>query len=384
MLTKVLFFIGSRANISSASPILQRMNVDPEIEVKVILSNSAVLDKYGEVEHQLNFLPAAAIRRVNNIIMGDVPSTMSKTFGLTAVDCAGLFEIEEPDWVFIIGDRYEMLAATSAAALMNIRVAHSMGGEITGTIDESIRHAITKLSHLHFAANEDAKQRIIKLGEDPAYVLNSGCPRVDFVSKVLNDKKFTAQEILNAHDGVGARIDSEKFVLVSQHAVTTEYHKQRKHINETLLALSKIEFPIVMLWPNVDSGSDIISREIRKQREAGGLVNFHFISNLPAEEYTILLNECACLVGNSSSGIREAAYLGTPVVNVGSRQNARLRGVNVIDVDNDCQKILRAIKHQINHGKYERDTIYGDGNASVQICEQLKKQRPSLQKTIYE
>ena len=382
MSTRVLFFIGSRANISSASPILRCMHDDDEIEVKVILSNSAVLDKFGEVEHQIKFLPKETISSVNNVIMGDIPSTMSKTFGLTALDCASLFEREKPDWVFIVGDRYEMLAAATCAVLMNIRVAHSMGGEITGTIDESIRHAITKLAHIHFAANEDARRRIIALGELDEFVVNSGCPRIDFVSDIIKDHEKSAKDILEQHDGVGCDYSGGKFLLVSQHAVTTEFESQSHQIKETLAAICSINLPVFMLWPNVDSGSDIISREIRKQRELGKLENFHFLSNLSADAYTILLRDCACLIGNSSSGIREAAYIGTPVVNIGTRQNRRSRSLNVIDVGNNRDEIENAVLQQLRHGKYSSDNLYGSGNASELICEKLKALRPNLQKTI--
>ncbi len=382
MKTKVLFFIGSRANISSASPILRQMNSDVDIDLRVILSNSAVLDKYGEVEYQISFLPKEIIYSVTNVVMGDIPSTMSKTFGLTAIDCSNLFEREKPDWVFIIGDRYEMLAATSTAVLMNIRVAHSMGGEVTGTIDESIRHAVTKLAHVHFAANEEAQNRIIALGEEERYVFNSGCPRIDFVANIIGKSKQKAIDILSNHDGIGLSKLQSKFVLVSQHAVTTEYENQASQINETLDALREVNLPVIMLWPNVDSGSDLISREIRKKRERGHLSAFHFISNLSAESYTILLRDCACLVGNSSSGIREAAFIGTPVVNIGSRQDGRLRGRNVIDVPNKKMEIANAIIKQVNNGKYSKSYVYGDGKASEFICEKLKSLRPKIQKKI--
>jgi len=231
---------------------------------------------------------------------------------------------------------------------MNIRIAHTMGGEVTGTIDESIRHAITKFAHIHFAASEDAKQRILKLGEDPTHVHNVGCPRMDLVlNELKNDSYKMLSNLFEDFTGVGpSYLDLTKpFLLVSQHPVTTEFGSNRAQIEETLYALDELQMPTIMLWPNIDAGSDDISTGIRVYREVYNKESgtwLKLFKNLPTQIYIHLMNTCACLVGNSSSGVREGATIGTPVVNIGTRQNKREMGPNVINVGYDRNEIKEA------------------------------------------
>jgi UDP-hydrolysing UDP-N-acetyl-D-glucosamine 2-epimerase len=265
---------------------------------------------------------------------------------------------------------------------MNIAVAHTMGGEVSGTIDESIRHAVTKFAHLHFPASAGARERIIRLGEQPENVHLVGCPRIDLVAEVLQSQNVTADDRL-FDLGVGDRLDlSESFLLVSQHPVTTEYGAGERQITETLTAVREIGLPAIVLWPNADAGSEDIARGIRKLRERGLGSHMHFFKNLPIDTYVRLMARTACLVGNSSSGIREGAYIGTPVVNIGTRQAGRERGHNVIDVLNEHEAIVAAVRHQIEHGRYAIDPIYGDGQAGPRIAEILATQSVSVQKQI--
>ena len=263
------------------------------------------------------------------------------------------------------------MATTLAAAYMNIPVAHTMGGEVSGTIDESIRHAVTKFAHIHFPASRDAEERIVKLGELPKMVFRVGCPRIDLVAEILaRDENGTDKNIFEL--GVGAPIDlSKPFVIVSQHPVTTEYGEGERQITATLSAVRECGLSAVVLWPNADAGSEDIARGIRKWREQGSAENMHFFKNLPIETYVRLMRRTACLVGNSSSGIREGAFIGTPVVNIGSRQTARERGANIIDVPHDQQAIADAIRRQQAHGRYPMQDIYGDGTAGAKIADVL-------------
>lgn len=233
-----------------------------------------------------------------------------------------------------------------AAAYMNIKIIHTMGGEISGTIDESIRHAITKFSHIHFTASNDAYKRVIKMGEHPENVFNVGCPRIDLVKQVLKKKNINLNSIFE--EGVGEKFDTNKpFLLVSQHPVTTEYKYANQQILETLKAINKVDLPAIVLWPNPDAGSEDIAKGIRRWRELGLANKMHFFKNIEIENYIHLLNKTACLIGNSSSGIREGAFIGVPVVNIGTRQNKRLRGKNVIDVNYNHKDIYCAIQKQI-------------------------------------
>ncbi|MEQ1730730.1 MAG: UDP-N-acetylglucosamine 2-epimerase, partial [Vicinamibacterales bacterium] len=267
-------------------------------------------------------------------------------------------------------------------AYMNIPVAHTMGGEVTGTIDESIRHAVTKLAHVHFPANQDAADRIIRMGEDPSTVHVVGCPRIDLISELLSEADGLDEAWIQK-EGVGAHVDTrEPFLLVSQHPVTTEYGSGEAQIGETLAALETLDMPTIMLWPNVDAGSDDVSRGMRKFRETHRPEHIRFYKNFPVEMYARLMYRSACLVGNSSAPIREGAFLGTPTVNIGTRQQGRQRGANVVDVAHDRRAIVDAVRAQVAHGRYPSEHIYGDGAAGPRIADILATAPLKLQKQI--
>ena len=217
------------------------------------------------------------------------------------------------------------MSPTIAAAYQNIPIAHTMGGEITGTIDESIRHAVTKFAHLHFVATDLAAQRVHKLGEPKETIFNTGCPRIDMVhSAIKNIDTDSLSDYLRCN-GVGGELINinEPFILFSFHPVTTELQYLEKNLEEVLGALEEIELPVITIWPNADAGTETISQIVRQIRESGNYKNRAYYTNLPTEIYSQLMALCSCLVGNSSSGVREGAFIGTPVVNIGSRQNNR-------------------------------------------------------------
>lgn len=352
------------------------------LELQVIIGASALLDRYGTVANLIErdgFKPAA---RVHMLIEGETPATMAKSTGLGLMELPTIFDQLQPDVVLTVGDRFETMATTLAAAYMNITIAHTMGGEVSGTIDESIRHAVTKFAHVHFPASADARDRIIRLGERSEDVHLVGCPRIDLVAEILAESGGAVDQHL-FDIGVGRRFDLDSpFLLVSQHPVTTEFGEGERQIRATLEAVRSVGLPAIVLWPNADAGSDDVARGIRKWREQGLDDNMHFFKNLPVATYVRLMKRAACLVGNSSSGIREGAFIGTPVVNVGSRQDRRERGANVVDVDHSTTAISDAVRRQIQHGPYQVDPIYGDGHAGERIARILVDARPSIQKTI--
>ena len=266
---KICVFVGSRANYSSIKSVMRAVKAHPNLELQVVLGASAILDRFGKVEDLIRkdgFEPDFIF---HNIIEGDSPSTMAKSTGMGLMDASMIFNNLKPDILVVVGDRYEMMSVTLAAAYMNILIVHTMGGEVTGTIDESIRHAITKFSHIHFPANEDSRLRIIKMGEDEKYVFNVGCPRTDLVAEELqNDSHEILNDLFKTYGGVGSGFDlSQPYLLVSQHSVTTEFGGNREQIDETLKALDELKLPTIMLWPNSDAGGDDISRGIRVFRE---------------------------------------------------------------------------------------------------------------------
>ena len=380
---KICVFIGGRANYSSIRSAMQSIKDHENLTLQVVLGGSGLVDKYGDLEYTLPRDGFEINEKVYMQVEGDKPNSMVKTAGLGMLGLADVFERLEPDFVIVIGDRYEVMAATIAAAYMNIRVAHTMGGEVTGTIDESIRHAITKFAHIHFPANKESGERIIRLGEDPSTVHVVGCPRIDTVKQILDADSTVPLDIYEREGGVGPEIDlREPFLLISQHPVTTEYKDAKEQITHTIAAAVKTGLPILMLWPNADAGSEGISTGIRRYREHYPSAKIHVFKNLPIPDYVRLMKNTACLIGNSSSAIREGAFIGTPSVNIGTRQNGRERGSNVIDAPNDIPTIYDAINAQLNHGPYESQPIYGDGYAGQKIAEILSTAEVPVQKRI--
>jgi len=381
---KVCVFVGSRANYSSIKSVMMAIKAHSELKLQLVLGASAVLDRFGKVEDLIRRDGFEPDFTFHNLIEGETPATMAKSTGLGLMDASVVFHNLEPDMLVVVGDRFEMMSVTLAAAYMNIVIVHTMGGEVTGTIDESIRHAISKFSHIHFPANEDSRQRIIRMGEDPEFVHNVGCPRTDLVALELqNDSYKVLKDLFRIFGGVGKSFDlKEPYLLVSQHSVTTEFGDNRWQIEETLEALDKLSMPVIMLWPNADAGSDDISKGIRVFRENKKPTWLHLFKNLPTHIYIHLMNTTECLIGNSSSGVREGSFIGTPVVNIGTRQNKRLRANNVKQVGYKSEEILAGIKSQLVHGKYASDDMYGDGDAGAKIAEILVNSNPKLQKTI--
>ncbi|MFN3482175.1 UDP-N-acetylglucosamine 2-epimerase [Rhabdaerophilum calidifontis] len=384
---KICCVIGSRANYSSIKSALGAIRAHPGLRLQLVCMASALLDRYGSVVNLIERDGFEIDERLHILLEGETPATMAKSTGVGLIELPSAFERLKPDIVITVGDRFETMATTLAAAYMNIPVAHTMGGEVTGTIDESIRHAVTKFAHIHFPASRDAAQRIERLGERPEMIFRVGCPRIDLVAEILGADDGTAT--LDAADqlfatGVGARLDlSRPFAIVSQHPVTTEYGEGEAQITATLEAVRRNGLQAIVLWPNADAGSEDIARGMRKWREKGLAEGLHFFKNLPIATYVRLMARTACLVGNSSSGIREGAYIGTPVVNVGSRQDSRERGRNVLDVDHNAGAIGDAIAAQMAHGRYPMEDIYGDGHAGARIAEILATIGPvRVQKTI--
>ncbi|MBC8392844.1 MAG: UDP-N-acetylglucosamine 2-epimerase (hydrolyzing) [Deltaproteobacteria bacterium] len=378
---KIGVVIGSRANYASIKSVMTHIQKNPEtLDLAVFVGASALLDRYGRVVDLIEKDGFPITEKFHILVEGETPQTMAMSTGLGMIELSRLFMNHKVDIALTVGDRFETLATAATAAYMNIHLAHTMGGEVSGTIDESIRHAVTKLSHIHFPANEDAARRIVRMGEDPKYVFSTGCPRMDLVNEIISDnrkgKGIDQQAFWSTYKGVGGQFDLHKnpFLLVSQHPVTTEYGCNRAAMHETLAALDHLKMPTLLLWPNADAGSDEMAKEIRTFREKNKPDDWlHLFKNLPVDVYVKLMDMCACLVGNSSSAVREGTIIGVPAVNIGTRQQHRLKGRNVIDVDYDKHQVIEAITKQIHNGQYEADHIYGDGSAGEKIARILSE-----------
>ncbi len=377
---KVCVVVASRANYARIKTALEAVRDHPELELQLVAGASLVLERFGnalEVLTMDGFAPDATIRF---IIEGETPATMAKSTGLGLLELPTVFELLQPDVVVTVADRFETIATAVAASYMNIPVAHTQGGEVSGSIDESVRHAVTKLAHVHFPATELAKQRVIAMGEDPAWVFNVGCPSIDLVARTDLGLR---RDVLEQFGGTGEPVDPEQpFLLVMQHPVTTEYGQGLDQINQTLEAVGELGMQTLVFWPNVDAGSEDVAKGIRIFRELGQAHGFRFFRNLPPEMFVKLMAHCSCMVGNSSAALREGSFLGTPAVTVGSRQQGRERGLNLVDVEHDRAAIVDAIRDQLAHGPYERSSLFGDGTAGTKIADKLAEVRPSVQKKL--
>ena len=380
MRKKICVVVNSRANYGRIKSALQAIQKHPRLRLQLVLGASALLERFGDIRGILRkdgFHPDAEI---HTIVEGENPTTMAKSTGLAILELATCFENLRPDVVVTVADRFETLATAVAASYMNIVLAHTQGGECTGSIDESVRHAITKLAHLHFPATHRAKQNLLRMGEKKETVFLVGCPAMDLLPQGIHrpDRGF-----FNKYKGVGCPLDpKEPYIVVLQHPVTTEFGDGPRQIQETLKAVTDLRVQTVWLWPNVDAGSDQISKELRKHRENYPNLPIHFYKNFEAEDYYRLLKGARCLVGNSSSALREGAHLGIPAVNIGTRQQNREHGKNVISTGYCRHQILRAIQRQIRHGPYRPEKIFGNGKAGKKIAEILVRSKVGIQKRL--
>lgn len=379
---KIAVVITARPSYSRVKTALTAIQKHPELELQLIVAASALLDRYGSAVNYIEKDGFEIAARVFNVLEGENLTAAAKTTGIGILELSTVFDNLKPDIVVTVADRFETMATAIAASYMNIPLAHIQGGEVTGNIDEKVRHSITKLADYHFVASEGAKERVIKLGEDPAMVFNTGCPSIDLAEEV----KYSSTLPFNPYEkygGVGAQPElNNGYLVVMQHPVTTEYKDSRKHIEATLEAVYKLNKPTLWFWPNVDAGADGTSTGIRAFREQHQLPQVHFFKNMEGKDFLELLKHSDCLIGNSSVGIRECAYLGVPVVNIGSRQNKRDRGNNVIDVDYCQQEIENAILQSSERGVALSSSLYGNGNAGEQIAVLLATLPLQFHKTI--
>jgi GDP/UDP-N,N'-diacetylbacillosamine 2-epimerase (hydrolysing) len=380
---KVCVVVNSRANYGRIKSFLRAAQNHDELELQIIAGASALLYRYGsaiDVMRRDGFKPDAI---VHSIVEGETPITMAKSVGLGTIELATQFQALAPDIVLTVADRFETIATAIAASYMNIPVAHTQGGEVTGSIDENVRHAITKLSHIHFPATERARDFLLRMGEQPDTVHLTGCPSIDTLTEI---DLSLPMDIFRRYRGVGAQLDASKpYILVMQHPVTTEYGGGLAQITATVEAVDRVGrrgMQVVWLWPNADAGSDDVAKGLRVFRERRAPDYLLLIRNFDVEDYARILNNAACIIGNTSSGLREGAYLGTPCVNIGSRQRDRERASNVIDVPHDTDAIHAAIERQLSNGRYPRSLLFGDGQAGRRIADILATAPVRIEKTL--
>lgn len=376
---KIAVLVINRANYGRLKPVLKAIQEHPDLELQLIVGSAMLIYRFGE---DVKFIEQDGFKiaaRFNMIVEGGTPTTMAQSAGVGLMSLPPILEQLQPDILLVNADRFEILPAAIAAAYMNIPLAHTLGGEITGTIDESVRHAVTKLAHIHFAAHKLAAERIASMGENPENIFVVGNPSLD-LAKNTSDK-MDVEKFSNINRGTGAPIDFTKpYILAYQHPVTTEHQDADSQIIETLNALQKCGKQAIMLWPNPDAGTDLLSKGIRKYRELAKPDNIHFFRSFNSEDYLEILKHAACIVGNSSSAIMEGGFFGTPAVNIGTRQNGREQCINVINAGYNSEEIKSAILKQLSHGRYEPDYFFGDGKSGERIARILAAHNVKVQK----
>lgn len=380
---KICVVVTARPSYSRIKTALQAIKDHPALELQLVIAASALLDRYGNALEYIEADGFTVAERVYNVLEGSSTTTMAKTTGLGIMELATVFDNLQPDIVGTIGDRFETMSTAIAASYMNIPLCHIQGGEVTGNIDEKVRHAITKLSDLHLVSNEDAKQRLIKLGEVPETIYITGCPSIDLADEVKSNPALDFDPCTK-YGGVGETLDpKDGYIVVLNHPVTTEFEQAFEQTETLINTLASLPENIYWFWPNVDAGSDGTSSALRSFREENSPKNIHFFKNMEGRDFLKLLSNSKCLIGNSSVGIRESGFLGVPVVNIGTRQNMRLRGQNVLDIKHYRQsEISDAVQKQLANGFYQPENIYGDGDSGKQIADILSKAQVNIAKTI--
>jgi UDP-hydrolysing UDP-N-acetyl-D-glucosamine 2-epimerase len=379
---KICVVVTARPSYSRIRTALKAINEHPDLELQLVVAASALLDRYGNAIQAIERDGFTISQRVYMVLEGENLVTSAKSTGIGLSELATVFDNLKPDAVVTIADRYETLATAVAASYMNIPVVHVQGGEVTGSIDEKVRHAVTKLANLHLVSTNLAAERVRRLGEEPDSIFVTGCPSIDIAAEVAARPAMDFDPFVK-YGGVGPTTDlSRGYVVVMQHPVTTEYEEARQQVDETLYAVKNFGVPVLWFWPNVDAGSDGTSKGIRVFREKEDPPNFHLFRNMSPEDFLRLLCGATAIVGNSSVAIRECSYLGVPAVNIGSRQLGRERGQNVIDVDHDRKEISEAVQTHIKRGKPKRDLLYGDGKAGGRIADRLSKVELKIEKRL--
>lgn len=382
MKRKICFVLTTRGNYGKTRSILYALKGKPDVDLQIVIGGELLNPEYGGVGQQIAQDGFSIVDEIDYIEGGKTLQSVARSSAKASGRAAEVFERLQPDLVFLVADRYEVLSFAQAAMCLNIPIAHLEGGEISGSIDERIRHAVTKLSHIHFPANKDAADRLIKMGEDPETVHTFGTPSLDVIREYDLEDRDAVVSYLNEH-GVGSVPNlNEPFLVVSHHPVVTEYKDAGMQYRLLVDAVRKAGLPVVWIRPNDDAGAAELDHHL-------GVLMQSFdcpvvtTGGMPLHLYAATLNMASCLVGNSSSGIREAAWLGVPVVNLGSRQFSRQRGRNVVDVDFEIDTLVSAIADQAKKGKLDSDNLYGDGFAGENIANVLIGDLPKINKTIF-
>ena len=368
MKKNIMCVITNRASYAKLKSLL--VNLKEKSNLQIVLAAGALVEKYGDLEIQIKKDGFRIVDKIFMLLDSQTLINNTKSTGIGILEFSNCFYRNNPSLVILMADRFEILSAAIAASYQNIKIAHIQGGENSGNIDQKVRYAVSALSDIHFPSTKKAYE-ILKRKELKKNIFLSGCPSIDLCKKIEKRKLEKLIKIFKNYKGVGQKVDlKKKYILIMYHPVTNEYISIKRQFEIFLNAIKSIEVNKIWFWPNPDSGSHFISNKIRKLREKNKLNNIFFIKNMSPDDFLLLLKYANCIVGNSSAGIRESSYLGTPSINVGSRQQNRETGKNVMNVDYNEKKIIKTIKLQLNKN-YKKNTLYGHGNAGKKIAKTI-------------
>ena len=381
MKKKISVIITNRANFARMKSLLLEIKRSKKLSLQLILSGSALSHRFGQLERELKKNRLSPLARSYFLIDGSDPIAQAKSTSLAISEFATIFYKMRPDLAITVGDRYETIATAIASTYSNIPLAHLQGGEVSGNLDEMVRHSITKLASYHFTTTKNSRQRVIRMGEEKNRVYLSGCPGMDLLKFC---KKKIQKNFFNKISYTGTKfLFDKKYLLVVNHPVSTDNKKNNlRNINILLKTLAKINMHKIMFWPNADAYSDVISSTMRTFKEKYEKNDFTFVVNASPEDYATLLYNASCLIGNSSSFIREGSQLGKPALILGERQTNREVGSNVIKCNYETNQIIKKIQYQVKQKKYKQQNLYGNGNAAKLIVKILEKINPTIKRQI--
>lgn len=347
--------MSNRTNYSKIRPILLELKQKDLIDIQLVLSSSILLDQYGNAFKDISNDGFNIKYKIDCLLNNDTLESMSKTIGLSLIEHSTVNALIQPNAVLVTGDRFDILGSVLSSSVMNIPIFHIQGGEITGSIDDLVRNMITLCSTKHYVSTEKSKERVFNLINSDKEIYNFGCPAVEMVSNIVIKPK---SECENLFKKINLSID-DKFFLIAMHPNTT---KKDLNIDDFMQALDYFNYKTVFFHPNPDAFNKEILNAFKK---------YNIVTHVPIEDFVQLMNYCSCMIGNSSAGIREAASFGTPVVNIGSRQQNRERNKNTLDTVCETECIIQCISESLRICKYPINNIYYKKNSAKNISENI-------------
>lgn len=356
---KLLFLSGTRADFGKLKSLMQICEDSPEFEIHIFATGMHMHHQYG---YTVKEIEKSGFKNIYKFINYTSEASMDLTMAKTIEGLSSYVKEEKPDIIIVHGDRVEALAGAIVGALNNILVAHIEGGEVSGTIDELIRHSVSKMSHTHFVSNDLAKKRLIQMGENENSIYTIGSPDIDIM---YSDKLPSLEKIKDYYE-----ISFEKYSILMFHPVTTEYELMEDAANNLIDAAIESNLKYVVVYPNNDYGSSLILRAFEKIKDNP---NFKIYPSLRFEYFLVLLKNSDFIIGNSSAGIREAPHYGIPTINIGTRQNNRALNTEIINTDYTKKNIIETINATILNKKLEPLNLFGIGNSDIKFLEIISK-----------